>query len=172
MLHLSFLNPSSDLLFHDGLLIGVKKIPLFSQWVVLQPRSGQRFQRRQRGTFLWGFLFPPLWAIVPLGLSLHSTCGVEGSGGRWSRHGSVGLLFCVPVKPRFLQQGARQVRRILETWPPFLLLAKRRQTNRTMDLLFVKLFEESHRKKGTDILSQSCQPGCTLGTPSSWAAHR
>lgn len=147
MLHLSFLNPSSYLLFHDGLLIGVKKIPLFSQWVVLQPRSGQRFQRRQRGTFLWGFLFLPLWAIVPLGLSLHSTCGVEGSGGRWSRHRSIGLLFCFPVKPRFLQQGARQVRRILETWPPFLLLAKRRQTNRTMNLLFVKLFEESHRKK-------------------------
>lgn len=144
---MSFLDPSSYLLFQDGLLIGVKKIPLFSQRVVLQPRSGLRFQRRQRGTLLWGLLFFPLWAIVPLGLSLHSTGGVEGSDGRWSRHQGVGLLFCFPVKPRFLQQGARQVGRILETWPPFLLLAKRQQTDRTMNLLFVKLFEKSHRRR-------------------------
>lgn len=96
-LHMSIAKPSSYLLFHDGLLIGVKKVPLFPQRVVLQPWSGPCVQRRQRGTFLWGFLFFPLRAIVPLGLSLHSTCGVQGSDGCWSRHRRIGLLSCVPV---------------------------------------------------------------------------
>lgn len=137
--------PASYLLLRDGLLVGVEQIPLLSQRVVLQPRSGHRLQRRQRGPLLRGLLLFPLWTVVPLGLSLHSTCGVQGSDGGGSRHGSVGLVFCFPVGPRLLQQGARQVGRVLETWPPFLLFEQNKQKQRSFCLS--NSFEESHRKK-------------------------
>lgn len=139
--------PSSYLLFHDGLLVGVKKIPLLSQRVVLQPRSGRGFQRRQRGTFLWGLLFFPLWTVVPLGLSLHSTCGVQGSGGRRRRHRGVGLLFRFPVKPRLLQQGARQVGRILETRPPFLLLGKKGDKQTEQSTLICQTLRNGRKRR-------------------------
>ena len=159
-----FLAASSCLLFHDGLLVGVKKTPLFSQRVVLQPQPGHGFQRRQRGPLLRGFLFLPRRAVVPLGLPLDGTRAVEGSAARRRR---IGLLLCFPVEPRLLQQGARQVRGVLETRPPFLLLATNEQKNDTF--MCQSLCET--REKGTRILSQSSQPGCTLGTPSSLAAH-